>query len=213
MLIAGSRYEGGITTSDNFFSNTAKEYSLLSALGGGVVFSTTVCVITSLCTTKIKTHEDEADEWAKTMSIDNPLNPYRAIYAEELDAINAGPVVTSETMSRIFRRTKRWGYAAGGLSLCLFLIVIPAVALSYGTLKFNEFDNWLSVCQIWCFVATVLVVLLPPIEESIQIYRQYKKVKKMGLHKTASDGNMHGNMHDGVQKSRLNDYPNPNTYM
>ena len=117
--------------------------------------------------------------------------------------------MTSETMSRIFRRTKRWGYAAGGLSLCLFLIVIPAVALSYGTLKFNEFDNWLSVCQIWCFVATVLVVLLPPIEESIQIYRQYKKVKKMGLYKTASDGNMHGNMHDGVQ----NDYPNPNTYM
>ena len=209
MLIAGSQYEGGLSPSSNFFSNTAKDFSLLSALGGGVVFSTTVCIVTSLCTTKVKSREDEAHEWAKTMSIDNPLNPYRAVYAEELDAINAGPVVTSETMARIFRRTKRWSYVAGGLSLALFLIVIPAVALSYEVLNFEQFDTWLSVCQIWCFVATALVVLIPPIQEVVQICRQYQKNKKMGYYKSTTNISMVSE--ETKYGSNINNHPN--TYM
>ena len=172
MMAVGSTYEGGLS---NFFINTAQDYSLLAGLGAGFVVSFVLCVVISFCTHKIKTEEDETNEWLKTMSIDNPLNPYRTIYQEELKAVDAGPVITAETMARIFQGAQKVSYIGGTLSIILFLVVIPAVALSYEVLTLEQFNSWLSVCQIWCLICTVFVVLFPPIEEGIQIWRKYKE--------------------------------------
>ena len=174
MMVMGSTYEGGLS---DFFINTAKDYSLLAGLGAGFVVSATLCFIVSLCTHKVKTEEDALNEWSKTMSIDNPLTPYRAIYREELAAVDAGPIITAETMGRIFQGAQKVAYIGGSLSVILFIVVIPAVALSYEVLTQEQFTSWLSVCQIWCFICTVFVVVFPPIEEGIQIWRQYKSNK------------------------------------
>ena len=175
MMVMGSTYEGGLS---DFFTNTAKDYSLLAGLVAGFVVGGSLCFVVSLCTHKIKTDEDAEKEWAKTMSIDNPLNPYRAIYRKELEAVDAGPIITAETMARIFRGAQKVAYIGGSLSIILFIVVIPAVALSYGVLTQDQFDVWLSVCQIWCLICTVFVVLFPPIEEGVQIWRQHRSNKE-----------------------------------
>ena len=172
MMVVGSTYEGGLS---DFFINTAKDYSLLAGLGSGFVVSSMLCVVISLCTHKIKTEEDETNEWLKTMSIDNPINPYRTIYQEELKAVAAGPIITAETMARIFQGAQKVTYIGGTISIILFLVVIPAVALSYEVLTLEQFNVLVSICQIWCMICTVFVVLFPPIEEGIQIWRKYKE--------------------------------------
>ena len=172
MTVVGSTYEGGLS---DFFINTAKDYSLLAGLGAGFIVSSMLCVVISLCTHKIKTEEDETNEWLKTMSIDNPINPYRTIYQEELKTVAAGPVITAETMARIFQGAQKVTYIGGTLSIILFLVVIPAVALSYEVLTLEQFNVLVSICQIWCMICTIFVVLFPPIEEGIQIWRKYKE--------------------------------------
>ena len=205
MMVMGSTYEGGLS---DFFTNTAKDYSLLAGLVAGFVVGGLLCFIVSLCTHKIKTAEDADKEWAKTMSIDNPLNPYRAIYREELEAVDAGPIITAETMARIFRGAQKVAYIGGSLSIILFIVVIPAVALSYGVLTQDQFDVWLSVCQIWCLICTVLVVLLPPIEEGVQIWQQYKRNKekkgKVDSYTGFTDGVIDGSVYHSNIASNLN---------
>ena len=200
MMVMGSTYEGGLS---DFFTNTAKDYSLLAGLVAGFVVGGLLCFIVSLCTHKIKTDEDADKEWAKTMSIDNPLNPYRAIYREELEAVDAGPIITAETMARIFRGAQKVAYIGGSLSIILFIVVIPAVALSYGVLTQDQFDVWLSVCQIWCLICTVLVVLVPPIEEGIQIWRQYRSNKNKKEKVDKFTGLADGVMHDSAIHSNF----------
>lgn len=186
MLVAGSRYDGGLS---NFYINTVQDYSLLAGLGAGFIMSSLISIGISLCTNKIRTSEDVAREWSKTTSIDNPLNPYRGIYREELDAAGVGPVVTAEAMANIFKGAKKVALIGGSLSIILFIVVIPAVALSYETVNQEEFSAWVSVCQIWCLICTVFVVLFPPVEEGIQIWRQYKKNRENhGSNEVSSDG-------------------------
>ncbi|XP_053400495.1 uncharacterized protein LOC123558278 [Mercenaria mercenaria] len=171
MLIMGSTYEGGLA---DFYTNTAQDYSLLVAMVSGFFISGIICFCVSLCTHKIKCKEDRQREWAKTINIDNPLNPFRLVYEEELRDIDAGPVITAETMDRIFRKAKLVACIGAGVSLALFAVVVPAVALSYETLSLDEFKTWIRVFQYWVFVGTILVVFVPPVEEGIQIWRKYK---------------------------------------
>ncbi|KAL4230109.1 hypothetical protein ACF0H5_010494 [Mactra antiquata] len=174
MLVVGSTYKSGLS---NFYVNTAKDYSLLTAMVSGFVVSGVVCVFVSLCTNKIKTDDDAEKEWAKTLSIDNPLNPYRLVYEEELKAVDAGKIITSKIMDKIFRKARIYAAVGGTISLLIFLVVIPSIALSFEVLNFDQFSIWLKTFQIYCFICTFIVVVLPPFEEGIQIWRYYKKNK------------------------------------
>nr|ARQ84970.1 DUR3-like urea-proton symporter [Tridacna squamosa] len=172
MLIGGSMYEGGL---DNFFVNTVKDYPLLSAMLSGFISSGVITVIVSLCTHQIRSKDDEEREWAKTINIDNPLNPFRLVYEEELKEVDAGPIITSDTMDRIFRKAKIVAVVGGTLSLILFLIVIPSIVLSIEVLTLEQFQIWIRTFQYWCFGATILVVFLPPVEEVMQIRNKLRQ--------------------------------------
>ena len=115
-LIVGSTYEGGLS---DFYTNTAKDYSLLGAMISGFVVSGFVCVIVSLRTHTIKNKADAEREWSKTMNIDNPINPFRLIYAEEL---KTRTIITTKTMNHIFRKAKLIALVGGGVSLIVFLV-------------------------------------------------------------------------------------------
>ena len=117
-------------------------------------------------------------EWIKTMCIDNPIHPFRNLYKKKLDAINAGAFVTSDDMRTIFKRTRKSAYIGAGVSFLVFFIVIPAVALSQTVLSKTELETWMSVCQYWCLAITVLVVVVPPVQECLQIWRQIKANKE-----------------------------------
>lgn len=57
-------YEGGLS---NFFINTIQDYSLLAGCVAGISLSSVCTIVTSLLTNKIKTEEDVAREWDKTI--------------------------------------------------------------------------------------------------------------------------------------------------
>ena len=188
MLIGGSMYEGGLS---NFFVNTVKDYPLLSAMLCGFISSGVITVLVSLCTHQIRTKDDEEREWAKTINIDNPLNPYRLVYEEELKEIDAGRIITSYTMDRIFRKAKIVAVVGGTLSLILFLIVIPSVVLSIEVLTLEQFRIWIRTFQYWCFGATILVVFLPPIEEVMQIRQKLRQNREESVFKeNVTDGDV-----------------------
>lgn len=167
----GSTYDGGLS---DFYVNTAKDYSLLTAMVSGFVVSGIVCVVVSLCTHRIRSDDDAEKEWAKTINIDNPLNPFRLVYEEELHAVDAGTRITSSTMDKVFRRARIYAAVGGTISLLIFLVVIPAIALSFEVLNFDQFSAWLKTFQIYCFICTIIVVVLPPLEEGLQIWRRNK---------------------------------------
>lgn len=195
MLACGSTYEGGLS---DFFKNTAQDYSLLAGLLSGFIVSAVVTVVVSWCDSKARDvvvfnkhfplgeeeHEDDKImeeklgfleiEWLKTMSIDNPLNPYRRLYRKELKEINAGRILTIHHMETIFRKTRTFSIAGVAISFAVFLVVVPAVALSQDVLTEHQLGTWISVCQHWCLLATVFVVIIPPVQEGMQIWRQYK---------------------------------------
>ncbi|WAQ98212.1 DUR3-like protein [Mya arenaria] len=117
-------------------------------------------------------------EWEKTMSIDNPLNPYKLLYRKELTSIDAWKKpLTTKHMEIIFRRAKLYSGIMAAISFTVFLVVIPALALSQEVLTATQLGAWISVCQHWCLIATVFVVLVPPIQEGIQIWRQKQENK------------------------------------
>lgn len=200
MLAYASTYDGGLS---DFFTNTAKDYSLLTGLLAGFVVSTVVTVAVSLWDKRSRSadllnkdfptdiSETEGDriikenleilevEWLKTMSIDNPLNPYRSIYKQELKSINAGRILTIHHMETIFRHTRLVSIVGVVISFAVFLIVVPSFALTQEILTEVQLGTWISVCQHWCLVATVFVVIIPPIQEGIQIWREYKKNKSL----------------------------------
>lgn len=205
MLAYGSTYEGGLS---KFFTNTAQDYSLLTGLLSGFFVSSVVTVVVSLCDNETKSklafnkhfplgepgHVDDQImkeklgfleiEWLKTMSIDNPLSSYRRIYSKELKEINAGRILTIHHMETIFRKTRLFSITGVIVSFAVFLVVVPAVALSQDVLTEKQLGTWVSVCQHWCLVATVFVVIIPPMQEGIQIWRQYKRNREfVNVHK------------------------------
>ncbi|XP_053398879.1 uncharacterized protein LOC128556922 [Mercenaria mercenaria] len=172
MLVMGSTYEDGLS---NFYVNTAESYSLLTAMVSGFVVSCVVSVGVSLCTHKINSEADVEREWAKTINIDNPLNPFRQVYEEELKEVDAGTLITAKTMDTVFRKARIYAAVGGVISLIIFLVIIPAIALSFEVLNFDQFSTWMKTFQIYCFICTFIVVVLPPVEECLQIWRRFKR--------------------------------------
>ncbi|XP_021367074.1 uncharacterized protein LOC110459236 [Mizuhopecten yessoensis] len=172
LVVGETAHEGGLR---NFMVNTSTEYSLLGGIGSGVIISSVVTIVTSLCTNKIKCAEDAKKEWEKTLSIDNPLNPWRNLYKEELSKIAHDTKITGSNMATIFRPAKLIAYVGGGISVLFFLVVFPAVMLSYDVLTFSQFSGWLTACQVWCMVGAAFAIIAPPAEEIIQVWRQHRK--------------------------------------
>ncbi|XP_060577881.1 uncharacterized protein LOC132734992 [Ruditapes philippinarum] len=172
LLAMGSTYEGGLSI---LYVNSAESYTILVAILSGFVVSCFVCVGVSLYTHEIRCDADADREWAKTINIDNPLNPFRQVYEKELKAVNAGTYITASTMDIVFKKAKLYAAVGGVISLVIFVIIIPAITLSFEVLNFDQFSSWLKTFQIYCFICTVIVVVLPPVEECLQIWRKYKR--------------------------------------
>lgn len=184
LIIAQTVYPEGL---GNFIVNTSQDLTLLGGSVTSILVSIAVCVIVSKKTTKVVDETDEEHEWEKTFSIDNPLNPWRRTYEDELAAINAGSKITTKEMSTIFRKSRLIAYIGGAVGLFMFLVVLPGCMLSFEILTFEQFSNWILFCQIWVLCGACFAILVPPIEEITQILKQYKKNKKNTYVKTGKE--------------------------
>ena len=102
LMVAEFALEDGLR---NFLTNTSSDYSLLGGILSGGTVSVFFTVSVSLCTNQIKNEEEVERVWYRTLSIDNPLNPWRKNYAEELEAIDVAEdtKVNTTHMAKIFR--------------------------------------------------------------------------------------------------------------
>lgn len=206
MLVCGSTYEGGLS---NFYKNTSQDHSILAGLAAGILVSTTISIAVSWKTltpgkkhseksnievNQVQAHAvnsdaikenddtDESDlEWEKTMTIDNPLNPYQDLYKDQLSRKGiTRDILTSKHLSKLFTRAKILSGICAAVSFTIFIVVIPSFALSQTVLSQTQMEVWISVCQHWCLIGTVLVVVIPPVQEGLQIWRQYSANKQRG---------------------------------
>ncbi|CAC5420315.1 DUR3 [Mytilus coruscus] len=176
LIVAELVYEGGL---GNFLTNTFSDYSLLGGLTSAVIISVSSTIIISLCTHNIKTKHDAERVWDKTLSIDNPLNPWRCIYGEELANINVSEDIKVNTthMTKIFRSARILAVVGGLISFVIFGVVIPANVLSLEILTLDQFSSWTFACQIWVMIAAAFAIVVPPVEEIVQIVRFYIRNK------------------------------------
>lgn len=176
LIVAELVYEGGL---GNFLINTSSDYSLLGGITSAVTMSVSCTIIISLCTHDIKTNQDAERVWDKTLSIDNPLNPWRNVYKEEFASINVSEdtKVNTTHMTKIFRSARILAVVGGLISFVIFGVVIPANVLSLEILTYDQFSSWSFACQIWVMIAATFAIVVPPIEEIVQIVRYYSRNK------------------------------------
>lgn len=170
-IVSEMVYEGGIS---NFFINTVQDYSLLAGCVVGITLSSFGTIVTSLLTNKIKSEEDVAREWEKTISIDNPLNPWQRLYKEEFKQFPPGTKPTAAIMAKIFRSARFVAIFGGFGFVFLFLVVIPAVVMSFDVLTRDQFSSYITFCYVICLMGAVFVVVAPPAEEIYQIIKTWK---------------------------------------
>lgn len=118
--------------------------------------------------------DDVAREWEKTISINNPLNPWQHLYEEELSQFPPGTKPTAAIMAKIFRSARHVAVFGGLGFVTVFLVIVPAVVLSFGVLTRDQFSAYLTFSYVICFLGAVFVVIAPPAEEMYQIFRAWK---------------------------------------
>ena len=171
LLVAELVFEDGLS---DFFETTSSDYSLMGGCISAIAVSVSISVTVSLLTTKVKSKEDITREWEKTISIDNPLNPWKQLYAEELAKYPESTRVDVHLMSKVFKPARYVAFLGGFVCIALFIVVLPAVVLSFDVLSYDEFTKWLQFSFIICMVGAMFVIIVPPMEETLQIYRAYK---------------------------------------
>nr|WGU51207.1 DUR3-like urea transporter subtype A2 [Theodoxus fluviatilis] len=169
VLIVASTYDGGL---DNFLVNTSQYYSVLAGCSTSFGLSLIVTVVVSLITNQIRTPEDETREWQKLREIDNPLRTWGELYKEDFPDLSDGERPSYAQLEAMFRKAKVTAYIGGALSLCLFIVLIPAVMTSLHVLSEAQFSTWMMTLQCWLFVMAGIAMVAAPCEEILAIVRQ-----------------------------------------
>ncbi|KAJ8318387.1 hypothetical protein KUTeg_003478 [Tegillarca granosa] len=174
LTVAALYYPGGL---NDFILNTGSEFSVLTGTISGALVSTVICIVVSLCTTSVKTDEDKAAQWEKTITINNPLNPWKRLYTEELKDFDGETKITQYHMAKVFKGPRQIAFIGGTIGLILFCLVLPGILVSFEKFSYENFTGWIKFNHIWCLLGAIFTIFVPPIEEFIQIWRQYKTNK------------------------------------
>ena len=173
-LGVASTYDGG---QGDFLKNTVQNGSVLAGSGTSIGISFFVTLIVSLITTKIKHPIDVEREWKKLKDIDNPLHPWCNLYKDDFPDLKPGERPQTEDLDEMFKTAKLAAYIGGVGTLCLLVGVIPGAMISLHVLSLSQFKIWITILQVLCFSMAAIVIVVAPVEEIIQIYRQQRKNK------------------------------------
>ncbi|XP_023321844.1 urea-proton symporter DUR3 [Eurytemora carolleeae] len=174
-LIHASTYPGGLS---DFIANTGRGLPMLTGnviaiIAGGVICST-VSFFTS-------TPETDQVDWNETRDIDNPLKPWTQIYKTELNLKPTGRYhdrPSLETFEEVYGQEKRIAWILGGGISFIMVFVWPLLMLESVVQDQLRFLVWTGVSQAWTFGATFYIIVVPFVEEVIEVYGQYKKKKE-----------------------------------
>ena len=173
-LGVASTYEGGL---DRFLINTVQNGSVLAGSGTSIGISFFVTLFVSLVTTKIKYPVDIEREWKKLRDIDNPLHPWCNLYKEDFPDLKPGEQPSTEDLDAMFKTARLAAYIGGVGTVCLLVGVVPGAMLSLHVLNLSQFKIWITILQILCFSMAAIVIVVAPVEEIIQIFRQQRNNK------------------------------------
>ncbi|XP_061178004.1 uncharacterized protein LOC133186736 [Saccostrea echinata] len=175
LVVAETRYDEGLS---DFFTNTSADYSLFGSCISGLLTSTLITICVSMVTHSIKSSADIDEEWAKLFFIDNPLNPWRNLYEDELKNIQQSRNLCISDMEFVFRKSKRIAFVVGIMITVLLVVVLPATMLQYEELNADQLYNYTLVFFIILVLGTIYSVFVPPIEEIIKIKRYRNREQK-----------------------------------
>ena len=173
-LGVASTYEGGLGL---FLKNTAQNNAVLSGAATSLGVSFFLTLIVSLVTTKVKHPNDVEKEWKKLRDIDNPLHPWCNLYKEDFPDLKPGEQPSVEQLDIMFKKARLVAYIGGIGTIILLVGIVPGVMISLHVLEISQFKVWITILQVLCFSMAVIVIVVAPVEEVIQIWKQYRENK------------------------------------
>ena len=173
-LGVASTYEGGL---ELFLKNTAQNNAVLAGAATSLGVSFLLTLIVSLITTKVKHPNEVEKEWKKLRDIDNPLHPWCNLYKEDFPDLKPGEQPSLEQLDTMFKKARLVAYIGGVGTLVLLVGVVPGVMISLHVLNISQFKIWINILQILCFSMAVIVIVVAPVEEVVQIWKQHQQNK------------------------------------
>ncbi|CAH1774641.1 unnamed protein product [Owenia fusiformis] len=178
-LSVAASHKGGLGP-NYFFENTGSESSMLwgnlSAIASGGL-------ITWICSLLNHSVIDTTEIWENTRDIDNPLSPWPEMYARELGISGAHLLDRRPSLSeikKVFKSAKLIAiFGATFLTVCL-LVIWPLSAMSSGVMNLSEFIIWINISKICGYLAGVVIIILPLVDEAISIWTAVRR-KTMAL--------------------------------
>ncbi|RUS77237.1 hypothetical protein EGW08_014990 [Elysia chlorotica] len=169
-LAVASTYDGGLA---DWYDNTGKEVSMLcgnlvSILGGGMV-----TILVTLLTNRDFVPEQGKEIWENTRDIDNPLSPWMERYQKELNLSGAHRLDNRPSLLDVQHAFKRATTMAFSCSITISLILViiwPASMVAVGVMDLGAFEGWVKLSEVWAFLAMILMIGLPLINEAWDIY-------------------------------------------
>ncbi|XP_062582041.1 uncharacterized protein LOC134243828 [Saccostrea cucullata] len=174
LIVAEVVHDAGLS---DFFVTTSSDYSLLGACIAGLLVSTMVTIIVSFATHTIKSKADEEKEWAKMISIDNPINSWKMLYEEEFEnfEIPKDRDVTVSDMQIIFRKAKKLAFFGALVCGIVQVLLIPGIMLAFEELSADQLYSWMLFFFVALVIATTYSVVAPPVEEIIKVFTLKRK--------------------------------------
>ncbi|ESO83679.1 hypothetical protein LOTGIDRAFT_169159 [Lottia gigantea] len=182
-MSVASLYEGGL---GDFLINTGKEIPMLcgnltSILAGGLI-----TVVVSLITNR---HYDAMlgrEIWETTRDIDNPLNPWTETFAKELNLSGAHQLDNRPSLEEVTNTFKYARYLAVGGSLTLtgsLIFLWPSIMVAVEVMDLSGFSNWVALSDVWAYLATVSMIVIPLINEIYDVFHALKsKQQRISTH-------------------------------
>lgn len=173
-LGVASTYDGGLT---KFLENTVQNGSVLAGSATSLGLSFLATLIVSLTTTKVKHAAETEREWKKLRDIDNPLHPWCNLYKDDFPDLRPGEQPSVEELDGMFKKARIVAYVGGIGTVILLVGIVPGAMISLHVLDLSQFKVWIHILQILCFSMAAIVIVVAPVEEIIQIWRQHRRNK------------------------------------
>ncbi|XP_064598785.1 uncharacterized protein LOC135465474 [Liolophura sinensis] len=178
-LIMASTLDGGLSL---FLVNTGNEIpmlygNLVAILSGGFI-----SIVVSLITNRNYIPEAESEIWESTRDIDNPLSPWTEMYARELNLTGVQKIDNRPSLSEVHKtfRVARLVATAGAISLTVILVIIwPLILVALQVMDRQTFTGWVNLTEVFGFLATLFIVIMPLVSEGLEIRRALNEIKPM----------------------------------
>ncbi|XP_071147925.1 uncharacterized protein [Mytilus edulis] len=178
-LSVSSLYSGGLY---DFINNTGKELPMLIGNITSICVGGLVCVLVSCFQSHKKGSGMCNETWELTRDIDSPLSPWTELYATDLGLKEATSLDCRPDLEHIKKTFRMSSVIAivGGLGCLLLLIVVwPTTMIASGVLNNTEFNIWVTVGQVWAYLAALFIIVVPIITEGMDIVKTYNENTKV----------------------------------